>query len=318
MKNLETSLWSLIVGEQTAPVADWLALLRLAESHGVAPLLYSIIKKLDLPAPGAANQAFVKSYYLSAARSQVLKVELDRLIEAFTQAGLPYLPLKGAALAWTVYPDPALRPMYDLDLLVQPGDLLKALQAAQKLGYRLDKLTYHAVLRGGPNFSISLELHWCLPGGQPLPPTFFISNNLQSKYFEMFTYIYCAAHLLRQHAANPRLIWRYDLRLLKDRIQDRAMLYRLAGQLDLLAELEVFENDTELQKFSTRSKIFEDTQKSVRLLPGSTRLRLAGALLFPSKEYMLWRYQPQPEWLWPAWYGSRMMQILKESQAQSG
>ena len=38
------------------------------------------------------------------------------------QAGVPFLVLKGAALAHLVYGDPRLRPMRDVDLLIRKAD----------------------------------------------------------------------------------------------------------------------------------------------------------------------------------------------------
>ena len=45
------------------------------------------------------------------------------------------MPLKGANLAYRHYPDPALRPMADLDLLVHPENAQQALAALEMLGY---------------------------------------------------------------------------------------------------------------------------------------------------------------------------------------
>ncbi len=47
---------------------------------------------------------------------------LARIGRALSSAGLDALLVKGAALAITVYPLPAARPMADLDLLVRPGE----------------------------------------------------------------------------------------------------------------------------------------------------------------------------------------------------
>lgn len=48
------------------------------------------------------------------------------LKQLFDAHDIPFVLLKGMALAFTVYPDEALRPMGDLDLLVPPKDVLRA------------------------------------------------------------------------------------------------------------------------------------------------------------------------------------------------
>jgi len=72
----------------------------------------------------------------AAVRQEALRRrELARVLKAVQQAGAPVLLLKGAALAYTVYPYPALRPMGDLDLLVRREHLELARGALERLGY---------------------------------------------------------------------------------------------------------------------------------------------------------------------------------------
>src|SRR5262249_37484394 len=53
------------------------------------------------------------------ARQELLRTILVR----FSEAGIPVIVLKGAAMAALVYPSPALRPMRDIDLLVHRRDM---------------------------------------------------------------------------------------------------------------------------------------------------------------------------------------------------
>jgi hypothetical protein len=292
---------------------DWIALTHLAEAHGVAPLLHTALENAGIVPPPLAVGRLAQDYYAAAGRAELLYHELHCLQDALAVAQAPYLPLKGAALAWTVYPDPALRPMYDLDVLVQPGDLQAALRAAQTVGYRLDKLTHHAVLRGGPNQSISLELHWSLPNGRLLPADLFseLSQNPSPELFEAFTTLYCCAHLYRQHPENPRLIWLNDLRLLRQRLSDPGMLHRLADRLGLLDDLAALQSTTFSAQSLSPSENLAEIIRSINFLPVSTRARFLGTLLFPSPAYMRWRYQPQPDWLWPAYYPHRLFDSLR-------
>ena len=52
------------------------------------------------------------------------------------QAGVPFLVLKGAALAHLVYGDPRLRPMRDVDLLIRKADAARALDVLMRCGFR--------------------------------------------------------------------------------------------------------------------------------------------------------------------------------------
>src|SRR4029453_4726832 len=52
------------------------------------------------------------------------------------QARVPFLVLKGAALAHLVYGDPRLRPMRDVDLLIRKTDAGRALDVLVRCGFR--------------------------------------------------------------------------------------------------------------------------------------------------------------------------------------
>ena len=54
---------------------------------------------------------------------------------AMAQAGVPFLVLKGAALAHLVYGDPRLRPMRDVDLLIRKADAGRARDVLMRCGF---------------------------------------------------------------------------------------------------------------------------------------------------------------------------------------
>lgn len=130
-------------GRCAAPVAGgpvrWEALGELARWHRVLPLLWAHVRDggalvpADVPAP--VLDALRGQARGEAARTLQLQFELDRALGALDGAGIPVVLLKGAALAGTVYPDPGLRPMIDLDLLVGRDDVQRALEVVQPLGY---------------------------------------------------------------------------------------------------------------------------------------------------------------------------------------
>ena len=86
-----------------------------------------------------------KARRLTAVHNLLLRQELRKTFEALQQSGIPALALKGVVMAYTTYPDPSLRPMADLDLLVPPGKRAEAVLILQTLGYEYpeDVLTMH-------------------------------------------------------------------------------------------------------------------------------------------------------------------------------
>jgi hypothetical protein len=95
---------------------------------------------------------------------------LGDVLRAFEAAGIRALVLKGAALAHLVYPEPGLRPMRDMDVLVVPSDARRAQRVLAALGFHAplptgdmlpDKHMAAASLQT-EGFLISLEVHYKL------------------------------------------------------------------------------------------------------------------------------------------------------------
>jgi hypothetical protein len=117
-------------------IEDWDVLVHAAERHGLAPLLYAHHRSGSLPLPPrAASQ--VRALYLRHRRANAIRLQaLSEILDAFGAADVSAWILKGPALIALVYGDPALRPMSDLDLLVDPADASRAQELLRELGYR--------------------------------------------------------------------------------------------------------------------------------------------------------------------------------------
>ena len=120
---------------------DWESLWEAAARHGLAPLLCYRLKEQDALnlAPSRIADKLRNSLYLSTQRNVHKFQELGGVLSAFNHAGIRLIPLKGAHLAALVYPDPALRPMGDLDLLVPREQLEEGAEIITGLGYRASR-----------------------------------------------------------------------------------------------------------------------------------------------------------------------------------
>ena len=97
---------------------------------------------------------------------------------AMTRADVPFLVLKGAALAHMVYADPRLRPMRDVDLLVRKADVERALDVMMRSGFRTGgppvPSHYHhveGVARTVDGATVTIELHHELLAKTPFVET---------------------------------------------------------------------------------------------------------------------------------------------------
>lgn len=94
-----------------------------------------------------------------AAQNIVLLDALGQVIQALQRAGVSALVLKGAALAETVYPSIAERPMADLDLLVREEEIEAAAKCLRDLGY-LPSRNEDCVFSKITRFHVRLDLHY--------------------------------------------------------------------------------------------------------------------------------------------------------------
>jgi hypothetical protein len=123
---------------QIKAFTSWQELPAQAELHGMAPLLWHHIHQSSISIP-LKIEHILRGLYLrhrvfNQAHTQVL-LEINSL---FDQAGIRARVLKGLALAYRYYPDPALRPVSDIDLLFKQVDVLPALDLLAHAGFRVD------------------------------------------------------------------------------------------------------------------------------------------------------------------------------------
>jgi hypothetical protein len=115
----------------------WDELIRQAERHGLGPLLYTHLQAIEPPLPVPAKRALQGLYLRHRQASAIRSRELARILSALQTAEIDPLVLKGAALAHLIYPDPGLRPMRDIDLLVNKSAARRTQDTLLKLGYTL-------------------------------------------------------------------------------------------------------------------------------------------------------------------------------------
>ena len=99
------------------------------------PLVLAHIERTGLAVPAAFRDRLrarrMQHAHAAAVRARVVA----DVAGAMAQAGVPFLVLKGAALAHLVYDDPRLRPMRDVDLLIRRPDGSRTLDVLRRCGF---------------------------------------------------------------------------------------------------------------------------------------------------------------------------------------
>jgi len=105
-----------------AAVRDWPGVLDKAGKEGVAPLLYWSFRDRARDLPAAAFEGLRLAFLRNLARTTQVYRELEPLLAELRRSGLRAALTKGGRLALDVYPEPALRPFWDVDFIVHPDD----------------------------------------------------------------------------------------------------------------------------------------------------------------------------------------------------
>jgi putative nucleotidyltransferase-like protein len=115
---------------------DWAAVLAHAGTS-LAPLVLRGLEEVGPGvAPAAVRDALRESQQRVAMGYLLRRKAFGEVCATLDAASVPFIALKGAALAYLVYPDPLLRPMSDVDLWVVPDRIDRALEALAARGWR--------------------------------------------------------------------------------------------------------------------------------------------------------------------------------------
>jgi hypothetical protein len=168
----ELLLKAALLSDRQAPaaLAQWVAAVDLeAEmdngSFRLLPLLFHNLKKLGIQHPVMTR---LKGIYRYAwYKNHQLFFELSKILKSLHQAGVPTMVLKGAALTALVYQNLAIRPMYDMDILVPADSVEFTHRLLQKAGWSslqnrsLEKdIKYRHSLNYISPTGTEFDLHW--------------------------------------------------------------------------------------------------------------------------------------------------------------
>lgn len=108
------------------------------QGQGLALFAFHRVQQADLldKAPAEVVAPWQESYQRVVVATAAMDWAIERVLLALQQAGVDFIWLKGAALAYAVYDNPACRLRGDLDLWIQPEQLPLATALLAGLGFR--------------------------------------------------------------------------------------------------------------------------------------------------------------------------------------
>ena len=142
--------------------------MELAQAENLLPLLVWLLGKNDLQLSQDQLTLHWRQYLQNYRSNTLLLRELSTVLGSLSVNQVECIVLKGAALLTSLYPDPGLRYMCDIDLLVRPQQLPRVIEVLQGCGYRPLSFQLGKDLRGQVMYvkdgkpAIYIEPHWSL------------------------------------------------------------------------------------------------------------------------------------------------------------
>lgn len=219
---------------------------RLIESigqHGLGPLVYSRLSGDAWPIRAALRGGAIRA---AAAESQRLE-DLRALLAAFAERGIRAVIIKGTGLAYDLYPAPELRPRGDTDLLIAESDLDAIRALMRDLGYATQLTSGDTLAVRQQSFHRAghvYDVHWdvcnspvlrdALPAAEVMRRAVAVpriaANALAPSHVDAL--LLACIHRVVHHHGNERLIWLYDIHLLREAMttDEHAHFWRMAAE----------------------------------------------------------------------------------------
>jgi hypothetical protein len=144
---------------------NWQYIVEIAARHGLIPLLFYNLNKLDRQAIPQDIFANLEQYFkIHTRQSLILTNELLQILDLFKVNKIEAIPFKGSTLAIAAYKNLALRKFCDLDILLDKKDINPAIELLTSIGYslpkRIEKLEENLYIKN----SLFLESDTCQKG----------------------------------------------------------------------------------------------------------------------------------------------------------
>jgi hypothetical protein len=129
-----------------------------AERHGLAPLVSHHLSTISTSLNDVELKKLRIQFVRNRNRVRVQMKMLEKMLSGFGNKDIGALVLKGGALCNLIYPDPALRPLSDLDILVKEADAPNAFAILSDMGFTPGRMEQkHHMLHALPEMSMLVD-----------------------------------------------------------------------------------------------------------------------------------------------------------------
>lgn len=122
--------------DENATAETWTLAAQLAREQRLGPHGHgALARRPEVRVPESVADEWRAAYRANGFTLLTQRRALHAALAVLKDAGIEAVALKGAALAWTVWPRPAERAMRDLDLLIAPADAPRAYRLLRSAGW---------------------------------------------------------------------------------------------------------------------------------------------------------------------------------------
>ena len=228
---------SLLCGDthEWRPDLDEQAFIAFIDEHGVSCLVHRALSRAGAFGawPEALRAFLERESRFFGFQSVLRKHEIERVLTLFKNAGISPILLKGFPLSYTLYPEPYLRPGYDIDILIRHDRLETARKILGDAGYRFpnavsgEYVSHECTAKRVDERGVehALDLHWKI--ANPLIfSELFSFDELSAAARELTAvrggrtvtdataFVYACIHRVAHHHDSDRLLWLMDIDLL--------------------------------------------------------------------------------------------------------
>lgn len=136
------------------------AVYQLAGRHSLAHLVSRYVFENRIEVTPEVGAKFQQADILRVYRHERMKYAFRQICEAFEEAQIAHIPLKGSVLR-AFYPEESMRTSCDIDVLVREAELERAVGVLEQKGFRCGERHYHDISLYAPN-GTHLELHFSI------------------------------------------------------------------------------------------------------------------------------------------------------------
>jgi virulence-associated protein VapD len=135
---------------------NWEKVVYYARLHNIQGIVYTVLNKID-EYKGIANK-LQSDFYAITMHNVVMETEMKKVIDNFNNAEIKHIPVKGFSVK-KCYPDPELRSMGDVDVLIESKDREKSNEILLNMGFELDEFSSFNHVWNYKNNKLYLEVH---------------------------------------------------------------------------------------------------------------------------------------------------------------